>query len=364
MRSGFKKIGFLSALILPLLFILGLELGGVWLGAIHLFVFLLIPLMDFWVSKDTRNVPKESVSKEAKAIFYQLITHLWVVVQLGVLFWTCYRLSQESYSLTSWLLLVSGAALVTGGIGITVAHELGHKSRPLDQWFAKVLLMTVGYMHFIIEHNRGHHVHVATPKDPATSREGENFYAFWWRSVSQGYLNAWQLEKERLGKKGSLNWSWSNQMIQFHLITVCFWVISTLVFSLAQSRWVWEVPVFLISQGILAFTLLELVNYLEHYGMSRRLLPNGRYERVTPMHSWNASQRISNFLLFQLQRHSDHHAFASKPYQILDHHEDSPQLPAGYSAMIIIALFPPLWFKLMNPRLEDWRKKNQSWSIQ
>jgi alkane 1-monooxygenase len=127
---------------------------------------------------------------------------------------------------------------------------------------------------------------------------------------------------------------------------------------------VWEIPVFFFAQSILAFTLLELVNYLEHYGMERKKLPSGSYEKVTPIHSWNASQLVSNFLLFQLQRHSDHHAYAHKRYQVLDHHEQSPQLPAGYSAMIILACFPPLWFAVMDPRLEKWKNLQLAESVQ
>jgi alkane 1-monooxygenase len=210
-------------------------------------------------------------------------------------------------------------------------------------------------MHFFIEHNRGHHVRVATPEDPATSRYKENFYAFWWRSVTDGYKSALNLENERLNKKGISIWSFSNQMIWFTVLPLLFVSISTLFFSFIGNRFIWEMPVFFFSQSFLAFSLLEVVNYLEHYGMERQLLPNGRYERVSPIHSWNASHTVSNFLLFQLQRHSDHHAFAHKRYQVLDHSEESPQLPSGYSAMLILAMFPPLWFRVMNKRLEKWR---------
>lgn len=364
MSQGFKKIGFLSAWILPLLLILGVSRGGIYLGLIHLFVFLLVPLMDYYVSLDKENVPKDAMSQVARDQFYRVMTFSWVFVQVGVLIWVLFQIASNEFSFWEYVLLVTGTALVTGGIGITVAHELGHKSGKWDQFAAKILLMTVCYMHFIIEHNRGHHARVATPEDPATSRFGESFYAFWWRSVSQGFISAWQLEGERLKKKGIKIWSKRNQLIQFQVITGIFILCLLLGFSYFFDRWTWEIPVFFLVQSVLAFSLLELVNYLEHYGMERRRLPNGRYEQVNPLHSWNASQRISNFLLFQLQRHSDHHAFAAKPYQILDHHEDSPQLPAGYSAMILVALIPPLWFKLMNPRLETWRRQQNLVSIQ
>ncbi|NVJ87337.1 MAG: alkane 1-monooxygenase [Algoriphagus sp.] len=359
-----KKIGFFSALILPILLISGYYLGGFNRWLIHIFVFVLVPLMDYLISTDTTNIPKEAVSKVAKERFYQWVTFSWVYIQLAVLGWAFYVVATDNLSIVDWLSLTTGMALVTGGIGITVAHELGHKSGKLEQLYAKILLMTVCYMHFIIEHNRGHHVRVATPEDPATSRFEENFYAFWLRSVCDGYRSAWKIERERLQKKKLRFYSVHNEMIQYTLIPILFIALVFIGFSMALDRWVWEVPVFFFGQSILAFSLLEAVNYLEHYGMERKLLENGRYERVTPIHSWNASHRVSNFLLFQLQRHSDHHAFAHKPYQILNHYDESPQLPAGYSAMIIVAFFPPIWFSMMNPRLIQWKEKTFEGSVQ
>jgi alkane 1-monooxygenase len=356
MISGLKKIGFFSALILPALLVIGYYLGGPNLWLIHGFVFVFVPLMDCLVRRDTSNVSKDSITKASKEYFYKFVTFLWVYVQLSVLVWGFYVVSSADFGLWEWLAFTSGTALVTGGIGITVAHELGHKPEKIQQVYAQILLMTVSYMHFFIEHNRGHHVRVATSEDPATSRFGENFYAFWIRSVRDGYVSAWELEKSRLAKNGLSPWSLKNQMVWFQLVPLAFVGIAFLTFSFFQNRLVWEVPVFFFGQSILAFTLLEAVNYLEHYGMERKKLATGFYEKVTPLHSWNASQTISNFLLFQLQRHSDHHAFAFKPYQILNHYDESPQLPAGYSAMILVAFFPPLWFAMMNPRLEKWKR--------
>jgi alkane 1-monooxygenase len=356
MISGLKKIGFFSALILPALLVIGYYLGGPNLWLIHVFVFVFVPLMDFLVRRDTSNVSKDSITKASKEYFYKFVTFLWVYVQLSVLVWGFYVVSSADFGLWEWLAFTSGTALVTGGIGITVAHELGHKPEKIQQVYAQILLMTVSYMHFFIEHNRGHHVRVATSEDPATSRFGENFYAFWIRSVRDGYVSAWELEKSRLAKNGLSPWSLKNQMVWFQLVPLAFVGIAFLTFSFFQNRLVWEVPVFFFGQSILAFTLLEAVNYLEHYGMERKKLATGFYEKVTPLHSWNASQTVSNFLLFQLQRHSDHHAFAFKPYQILNHYDESPQLPAGYSAMILVAFFPPLWFAMMNPRLEKWKR--------
>lgn len=358
-----KKIGFFSALILPILLIWGYYLGGAGHWFIHLFVFGLVPLMDFILSTDKRNVPKGEISEQTKAFFYRFVTYFWVYVQLGVLGWAFYIIATVDLSWLEWLSLTTGTALVTGGIGITVAHELGHKNTKIEQFYAKVLLMTVCYIHFIIEHNRGHHVRVATPDDPATSRFGETFYSFWYRSVTGGYVSAWEIEKDRLIKKGIPVWSMKNEMIWFALLPILFISLVTLFLSQMLGYFVWQVLVFFLIQSVLGFSLLEVVNYLEHYGMERKKLPSGFYERVTPLHSWNASHIVSNFLLFQLQRHSDHHAAAHKRYQVLDHVEESPQLPAGYSAMILVALIPPLWFNLMNPRLKSWKEKTFSESV-
>lgn len=362
--KNLKKIGFFSALILPVLFILGFYLGGIGLFIIHVFVFVLVPLMDFLVKKDSTNVPKEFISKVAKERFYKVVTFGWVYVQLAVLIWAFFQVSKVDFSWWEWLAFTSGMALITGGIGITIAHELGHKAEKLEQFYAKILLMCVCYMHFFIEHNRGHHVRVATPEDPATSRFGENFYRFWFRSVKDGYLSAWKLEAERLKKKSIPLASWKNQMIQFTLLPIIFIVLVTGGFSIFFDRLIWELPLFFLAQSILGFSLLEAVNYLEHYGMERKKLANGFYEKVTPLHSWNANHTVSNFLLFQLQRHSDHHAHAYKPYQVLNHYEESPQLPAGYSAMILVAFFPPLWFAMMDPLLQNWREKTFRESVQ
>jgi alkane 1-monooxygenase len=351
-----KKIGFFSPLILPFLLIGGYYFGGIGFWAIHIYVFCMVPLMDYLIRRDTVNVPQEAVSKLTQDRFYRWITFGWVYIQLAVVIWGFQVVSSAGLDWWQWIAFCTGTALVTGGIGITVAHELGHRSEKIEQFYSKVLLMTVSYMHFFIEHNRGHHVRVATPEDPATSRFGESFYSFWWRSVKDGYLSAWELEKERLNKKGQSFWSAGNQMIWFQLFPLVFCGVAFLIFSLLNDRLVWEIPVFFFTQSVLGFSLLELVNYLEHYGMERKRLPSGQYEKVTPIHSWNASHVVSNFLLLQLQRHSDHHAFAYKRYQVLSHYEESPQLPAGYSAMILVALVPPVWFAWMNPRLEKWKQ--------
>jgi alkane 1-monooxygenase len=290
--------------------------------------------------------------------YYRFVTYIWTFVQVAFVVWGAFAVTTGRLTTTlEWVGFVIGFSLVTGGIGITVAHELGHKKSKLEQFYSKLILMTVCYMHFFIEHNRGHHVQVATPDDPATSRHNESFYVFWFRSVFHGYAHAWQLEKESLHRKGFSTWSLKNEMIWFALLPIIFCVALTIIGTILTGRIVWEIPVFFFTQSFFAFTLLELVNYIEHYGIVRNQSVEGKYERVNPLHSWNASHLVSNFFLFQLQRHSDHHANAIKRYQLLNHYDDSPQLPFGYPTMILIALLPPLWFATMNPLLQEWKEK-------
>lgn len=353
-----RKIGFFTAFIIPALVITGYYLGGLWNFLTLFQVFIMIPLIDHLAGTNPGNVPENKLNEVANDFFYRFITYTWTWFQLTFIVWACYVVSIGN--LTNWYEWVGftlGASLVTGGIGITVAHELGHKKSFIERLYSKLILMTVGYMHFYIEHNRGHHVKVATPEDPATAAKDESFYAFWVKSVFKGWFHAWELENERMKKAGKPWFSVDNSMIWFSFLPVLFVAVLTLFFSVYTSRIVWEVPVFMTVQSILAFSLLELVNYVEHYGILRKELSPGRYERVNPTHSWNSSHLLSNFFLFQLQRHSDHHDNAIKRYQVLDHDDESPQLPAGYPTMILIALIPPLWFSIMNPRLEKWHGK-------
>jgi alkane 1-monooxygenase len=353
-----RKLGFFTAFIIPSLVVAGYYLDGWWNYLAIIFSFVLIPVIDQQIGIDTTNVPASQAKAKGEEFYYRFVTYIWTYVQLGFVVWGCFVIATGNINtLYEWIGFAVSFSLVTGGIGITVAHELGHKKSSLERFYSKALLMTVSYMHFYIEHNRGHHVLVATPEDPATARKNESFYAFWVRSVFQGYIHAWKLENESMRRKGLPLFHVSNSMIWFAILPLVFCALITLLFSFQAGRILWEIPVFFFTQSVLAFTLLELVNYVEHYGITRREITPGKYERVNPVHSWNASQLLSNFFLFQLQRHSDHHANAIKRYQLLDHYEVSPQLPFGYPTMILIATFPPLWFAMMNRRLEQWSAK-------
>jgi alkane 1-monooxygenase len=354
-KTLLKKIGFFTAFVIPALVITGFYIGGAANYLTIAFSFIILPLIDHMLGTDTSNVSETDAKILGEEFFYRFVTYVWAYFQVAFVFWGCYAVtSGRLETIFDWAGFTLGFALVTGGIGITVAHELGHKKSTEERLYSRILLMTVCYMHFYIEHNRGHHVYVATPLDPATARKNENFYRFWIRSVFGGIRHGWHMENERTRRLGKS--ILHNEMLWYTILPLVFCVGLTIGISQLTGSLTWTVPVFFFTQSFLAFTLLELVNYVEHYGIQRKEISPGRFERVNPLHSWNASHMLSNFFLFQLQRHSDHHAFAHKRYQVLNHYDESPQLPYGYPTMIIVALLPPLWFSMMNRRLEEWHR--------
>jgi len=359
MQHLLKKIGFLCAFSLPLTVVVGYYMGNWWNYSNIVYVFVLIPLLDELLGKDQHNLSPTEATAATQDNFFNTVLYVWVYIQVVFLLWSAYVVSTNTLSTAAYIGFCISVGLVTGGVGITVAHELGHKTAYFDRLHAKILLMTVCYMHFYVAHNRGHHVWVATPKDAATSRLGENFYSFWLRTVVGSWQEAWDLEKERLLKKNKGVWVWENEMLKAMVFPFLFAGSIFIVLSVWQGVMAYEWLLFFVFQSIIAFSLLELVNYIEHYGILRKELAPNKYEKVNPLHSWNANQLLSNLFLFQLQRHSDHHANALKPYQTLNDMPDSPQLPAGYPLMILTALCPPLWFKLMNPRLQQWKMSQQ-----
>lgn len=353
-----KKLGFLWCYSLLVVIITGYNINGLtWTGVVYTFV--VIPLLDAGFGKDRTNLDHDEYATALSDRYFDVLVYSFVYLQYGLLLWGSYQLAFKP--LTGWqqagLMLSIG---VFAGTIINVAHELGHRSGQVAQFHAKLALLSVSYMHFIIEHNRGHHVHVATPLDPATSHKNQTVYAFWRQTLVGSYRSAWQIEKKLLAKAGHPIWSRHNDMLWFAVLPVFLCLVLTIGFSWWAERITWVVPIFFLIQSLTGILLLECINYIEHYGITRREVALGRYERVNPLHSWNASERVSNFVLFQLQRHSDHHAYASRPYQVLRHFDESPQLPFSYPTMILLALVPPLWFRIMNPRLERWQARAHS----
>ena len=336
-------------------------LGSSWTFAGIGYTFVVVPLMDRLSGNDRSNVSRATYDEVINDRYFDVLVYSFVYLHYALIGWGCYVLLTGG--LTGWqqVGLIYSIGIFGGGI-INVAHELGHRSSRVAQFHAKAALLSVSYMHFIIEHNRGHHVHVATPQDSATSHKNQTLYAFWGQTLVGSYRSAWRIEQKLLAKEGYPAWSRHNDMLWFAALPVLFCGLLTAGFSAWVGYVAWIVPVFFFTQSLIAILLLESVNYIEHYGIVRREIigvPGQpvRYERVNPLHSWNASQLVSNLVLFQLQRHSDHHAFAARPYQVLRHFDEAPQLPYGYAFMILISYVPPLWFRIMNPRLERWQAR-------
>ncbi len=309
------------------------------------FIFGLIPLVDLWVGVRESNFPESRYKDLRDQKFFRLITMFYVPLQYALVIWGAHVAASEPLRWWEFAGFAFSFGTVTGGMGITVAHELGHRSNRLEQTLSKTLLLTVSYMHFFIEHNRGHHARVGTPEDPATARKGESFYRFYFRTVIGSFVHAWHLEARRLARKDKSVWSWENAMIWFVFLPIAFGLALGAV-------WGWLAALFFFAQSLVAFSLLELVNYVEHYGLRRRETGAGKYEKVEPRHSWNASEVVTNCLLFGLGRHSDHHAGSHRRYQTLRHVDEAPQMPTGYAGMMLIALFPFLWKRIMDPRIE------------
>jgi alkane 1-monooxygenase len=350
-----KKLGFLWSYSLLGVIVGTYYLGGPnWTVAGIVYVYGIVPLLDRLLGEDHHNVPHAQYEAVLNDRFFDWIVYSFVYLQYGLLIWGGYVLLHDDLAL--WQKIALGFSIgLFGGTIINVAHELIHRSSRVARLHANAALASVCYMHWGLEHVQGHHRHVATPHDPATARRGQTIYSFWWQSVVGGYVSAWRIERGLLAKAGKPVWSRHNDMLWFAAWPVLLCAVLTGTFSAWLGTLAWGFPVFFLGQSLVAILLLESVNYIEHYGILRAETAPGRYERVNPLHSWNASQVVSNLLLFQLQRHSDHHAYASRPYQVLRHFDESPQLPHGYALMILIGMVPPLWFRLMNPRLDAWR---------
>jgi alkane 1-monooxygenase len=334
------------ALVPGIIALVGPFIGGAAPLAVPLLLFGLVPLIEVFTKPSGHNLETATEARRRHSHAPDALLLLIVPLQYGLVLAMMSQVS--SGALTGWAL--PGAVLAAGipcaAYGINVAHELGHRRTRLHRGASKMLLLSTLYLHFFIEHNRGHHARVATPEDPASARRGENIYAFWLRSVSGSWASAWALEDKRLKGHAHPRMTLSNQMTRFTLIQIAALGIALTIFGpLATTCWV--------GSSIVGFLLLETVNYIEHYGLVRKRQANGRYERVQLHHSWNSDLPLGRALLFELTRHSDHHAHPARSYTILRHFEAAPQLPTGYPGMVLLALFPPLFYRVMDRQLAD-----------
>ena len=343
-----KRYAWLLAVVVPMAPFIGwalVSLTGV--GAFWFFgpflVFVVFPLLDIAIAMDSSNPPDSVLKYLEQDRYYRWCTYLFIPVQYAGLVFACWLWADGGLSVAESI----GLALtmgVVGGVAINTAHELGHKRESVEKWLSRVALAQTGYGHFFIEHNRGHHVRVATPEDPASARLGESFWEFLPRTVVGSLRSAWEIEGKRLDRLGVSRFSIRNDILTAWAMTVVLFAALAIIFG----------PVvlpYLLLQAVIGFSLLEVVNYLEHYGLLRQKKEDGRYERCRAEHSWNSNNVASNVLLFHLQRHSDHHAYPTRRYQALRHVDEAPQLPTGYAGMIVLAWIPPLWRRVMDPRL-------------
>lgn len=323
---------------------------GVWLPLVYAWV--IIPAVELFIKPDPANLSAAEEELVKKNRWYDYMLYLIVPLQYFALGLFLYNVTFTSQPASDILGKTGVMGLLCGTFGINVGHELGHRVNKGEQFLAKLLLLTSLYLHFFIEHNRGHHKRVATPDDPSSACYGESLYAFWWRSIVCSYRSAWAIANRETLKKGHRAISLHNEMVQFQLVQALF--VAAVFFFFG-----WMTGLLFLAAATEGILLLETVNYIEHYGLQRKSLADGKYERAMPVHSWNSNHVIGRVMLFELSRHSDHHYLASRKYQILRHHDHSPQMPTGYPGMMILATVPPLWFKVMHkqPPLASLPKK-------
>ncbi len=335
---------YLLAYCVPLIAFFGIYYGGFWSYAGVLFAFGMLPLLELILPKNDKNYTKAEIENKLKNRFFDVLLYLNVLIVYGMLFFVLHKVTTQPNSLSELIGTILSLGVVLGSNGINVAHELGHREKLYERILGKLLLIPSHYTHFFIEHNHGHHLHVSTPEDPSTAKYNQSLYLFWIQTVFGTYTKAWQIQKKLNQIENRSFLSLKNDMFWFTLIQIGYLIASYYFFG--------EIGfIMALLAGIVGFLLLETINYIEHYGLKRNLLPSGRYERVSEKHSWNSNHVLGRIMLYELTRHSDHHFKSQKKYQILEYHDVSPQMPFGYPTSMVLSFFPPLWFAIMNKRI-------------
>ncbi len=322
-----------------------------------LYAFGFIPLLELLMQPKTQNLSaaEEEVAKADKT--YDYILYAIVPLQYFLLISFLFSFQQQNLTWVDITGRILTMGLLCGVFGINVAHELGHRVNKTEQFLAKSLLLTSQYIHFFIEHNKGHHKNVATHEDPSSARMNESVFAFYPRTLVFSFISAWKIANSEMKKKGLSVFSFKNEMIQAQIIQLLFIGIIFFVFG-------WTIMLYYLLAAFMGILLLECVNYIEHYGLSRDKTSASGYERAMPHHSWNSNHLIGRLMLFELSRHSDHHFMASRKYQVLRHHDQSPQMPTGYPGMMILAHIPPIWFWIMNRNISSNRNSTRTTTIE
>ncbi len=339
-----KDLKYLAALSIPVSAVLSIYFGGIWSYLTPVYAFVVIPVLETILPLDAENYDAATRDKRKinKVFDWMLYANLPIVY--GLLFFYFWSFSQNAYASYEIIGFIFSLGIVLGTNGINVGHELGHRQQSKERFLGKLLLLPSLYMHFYIEHNFGHHVNAATKEDPATARYNQSVYSFWITSVSRQIAKAWKIQLKLLAQEKRSFFSFKNDMFWYQVLQLGYLMLILFMFN---------TPTFLFALGaaVVGFLLLETVNYIEHYGLLRLKLPSGRYERVKEIHSWNSNHVLGRIILYELTRHSDHHYTSSKKYQLLDCYEHSPQMPFGYPTSMVLALMPPLWFRIMNKRI-------------
>ncbi|NNJ89331.1 MAG: alkane 1-monooxygenase [Eudoraea sp.] len=339
-----KDLKYLAALTIPLSALISINTGGIWSYFTPVYAFVLIPVLEVLLPLDIQNFDQKTKEKRAVKKIFDWMLYANLPIVYGLLIYFLWSFSQTTYAFYEIIGLMLSLGIVLGTNGINVGHELGHRYGSNDRYLGKLLLLPSLYMHFYIEHNFGHHVNAATKEDPATARYNQSVYSFWITSVSRQLVKAWKIQLKLLRSADRSFFSFKNDMFWYAVLQLSYLILIFALFGLPTLM-------FALGAAVVGFLLLETVNYIEHYGLLRQKKPSGRYERVKEIHSWNSNHILGRIILYELTRHSDHHYISSKKYQVLDCHEDSPQMPFGYPTSMVLSLLPPLWFKIMNKRI-------------
>ena len=337
-----RDLKYLFAYTVPISTLVSFSSYGVGTYTAVFYAFVLLPILDVVLGKDSSNLTDEKANTKKINKIFDWMLYVNLPVVYGLMCYGFIKVYSNDYTLFEMTGICLSAGILLATNGINVAHELCHRKKYFEKAIGKALFLPCLYMHFYIEHNFGHHVNVGTPDDGATAKYKQNVYSFWITSVSKQYLDAWKKQIQLLKIKKNGFFSVKNDMLWYLIFQPSYLVVIIMVFST-------KVFLFALISGVISFLFLECINYIEHYGLKRLKMPSGRYERVQAHHSWNSNHNIGRIVLYELTRHSDHHFKASKKYQILDCHDEAPQLPFGYPASILLSLVPPLWFYFINP---------------
>ena len=336
---------YLFAYTIPLSALVAIFSNGILTFTTPIYAFIFIPILELIMKDFDAPYDESQKKKKLSNYIFDILLYLNIPFVFFLLFYGLYNLTNTSLMFYEKIGIISSLGILLATNAINVAHELGHRKSKIEITLSKILLIPCLYMHFYLEHNFGHHKNVATPDDPATSKFNQSVYNFWITSVFNQYISAWRIQKNILKRTGKEFISYQNEMLWYIIIQLTYLSVIFLLFDFYGL-------LFAIILGVQAFLFLETINYIEHYGLLRKKLSSGRYETVQTHHSWNSNHLIGRIVLYELTRHSDHHFKSSKKYQILENKKNSPQLPYGYPTSILLALIPPLWFKIINPRLK------------